>query len=128
MLQGLHADMIPTMPVFLLMLIATLALARPPAVSVAAKTSGMLAFYSSEGKRLNATKVGQFPREQTFSPDRKTIYVADNGLLWMTDRGNGINTISILDVASQKRTGVIELGKYHRPHGMALGPKTTASL
>ena len=115
---------IPTMPIFLLILIATLALAQPPAMSVIEKKSGMLAFYSADGKRLNAAKVGQFPHEQSFSPDRKTIYVTDNGLLWMTDPGDGTNTISIIDVAAQKRTGVIDLGKYHRPHGMALDPKT----
>ncbi|MBI4902786.1 MAG: hypothetical protein HY820_04075 [Acidobacteria bacterium] len=108
-----------------LFLLATAAVAQTvPTMSVVEKKAGMLAFYTSEGRRVAQAKVGTFPHEQIFSPDRKTIYVTDNGLLWMTDPGEGTNSISIIDVASRKRTGVIDLGKYRRPHSMALDAKT----
>jgi YVTN family beta-propeller protein len=45
-------------------------------------------------------------------------------MLWMTDPGEGGNTISIIDVASRKKTGVIDLGSYRRPHGIDLDPKS----
>lgn len=93
-------------------------------LAVVEKKAGMLAFYSAAGERVSQVKVGSFPHEEVFSPDRKTIYVSDNGLLWMTDPGEGTNSISIVDIAARKRTGTIDLGKYRRPHGMALDAKT----
>ena len=42
------------------------------------------------------------------TPDRRFLYVTDNGMLWMTDKGDGGNTISIIDVASRKKAGVID--------------------
>jgi YVTN family beta-propeller protein len=38
--------------------------------------------------------------------------------------GKGGNTISIIDVATRTKTGVIDLGEYRRPHGMAVHPTT----
>jgi DNA-binding beta-propeller fold protein YncE len=55
---------------------------------------------------------------------RTAAYVTDNGVVWMTDKGDGHNTISVIDVASRSKAGVIDLGPYRRPHGMAILPKT----
>jgi YVTN family beta-propeller protein len=95
-----------------------------PAMAVVEKKSGMVAFYSATGNRLSEVKVGTFPHEMVFSPDRRLLYVTDNGLLWMTDKGEGGNTISIIDATSRRKVGVIDLGIYHRPHGIAVLPKT----
>jgi YVTN family beta-propeller protein len=95
-----------------------------PAMAVVEKKSGMVAFYSATGNRLSEVKVGTFPHEMVFSPDRRLLYVTDNGLLWMTDKGEGSNTISIIDAAARRKVGVIDLGIYHRPHGIAVLPKT----
>ena len=62
--------------------------------------------------------VGKHPHEMVFSPDGWLLYVSDNGILWMTYAGEGGNTISIIDLEQRKRTGVIDLGDYRRPHGM----------
>jgi YVTN family beta-propeller protein len=105
-------------------LLAAAALAQQPDLAVVEKAAGSVGFYTSAGKRVGEVKTGAFPHEIALSPDRRTLYVTDNGVLWMTDPGEGGNTISILDVRSMKKTGVIDLGRYRRPHGIALHPKT----
>jgi YVTN family beta-propeller protein len=116
------------MQVLLLSLLALYPVARlsgqQPAIAVVEKKAGMVAFYTAGGNRLSEVKVGSFPHEMAFSLDRRFLYVTDNGLLWMTDKGEGYNTISIIELASRKKTGVIDLGLYRRPHGMAVLPKT----
>lgn len=94
-------------------------------LAVVEKKAGMVAFYDTAGgKRVSEVKVGSFPHELAYSPDRSKLYVTDNGLLWMTDKGEGYNTISIIDVKSRSKAGVIDLGNYRRPHGMIVNPKT----
>lgn len=91
-------------------------------LAVGEKKAGKVAFYTLEGRRVGEVQVGRFPHEFAFSPDRKLLYVSDNGMLWMTDKGEGGNTISIVDLAARKRIGVIDLGSYRRPHGMDVLP------
>jgi DNA-binding beta-propeller fold protein YncE len=94
-------------------------------IAVVEKKAGKVTFYNaSTGKRLSEVKVGSRPHEMVFSADRKTPYVSDNGMVWMTEKGEGWNTISIIDVAARKKTGVIDPGSYRRPHGLDLNPKT----
>jgi YVTN family beta-propeller protein len=93
-------------------------------LAVVEKKAGKVAFYTPRGKRLSDVKVGTFPHEMVLSPDRRLLYVTDNGLLWMTDKGEGGNTISIVDVRARVIAGVIDLGDYRRPHGIAVVPKT----
>ena len=56
------------------------------------------------------------------SADGSYLYVSDNGVLWMTEDAQGANSISIVDVRAQKKIGEIDLGRFHRPHGLALLP------
>lgn len=98
--------------------------AQTPHMAVVEKKASMVAFYSEQGQRLSALKVGTYPHEMAFSLDRKLLYVTDNGLVWMTDPGEGHNTISIIDVATRTKVGVIDLGPYRRPHGMIVHPTT----
>jgi YVTN family beta-propeller protein len=107
-----------------LTLLALPVAAQKPDIAVVEKKAGMVGFYTLDGKRLSEVKVGQFPHELILSEDNRHIYVSDNGLLWMTDPGEGWNTISIIEVATRRKTGIIDLGKYRRPHGMDLDPKT----
>ncbi len=95
-----------------------------PELAVVEKKAGKVAFYAATGKRLSEVKVGTFPHEMVFSPDGRLLYVTDNGLLWMTDKGEGGNTISIIDVRARAKAGVIDLGVYRRPHGIVVVPKT----
>ncbi len=98
--------------------------AQQPSLAVVEKKAGFVAFYSVNGERLSEVKVGRNPHEMAFSLDRRFLYVTDNGLVWMTDKGEGDKTISIIDVASRKKSAVIDLGNYRRPHGMIVHPKT----
>ena len=95
-----------------------------PALAVVEKISGSVGFYTAEGKRIGGVQVGVHPHEIILSPDRRYAYVSDNGILWMTNPSEGGNAISIIDLKSMKKAGVISLGNYRRPHGMDVDPKT----
>src|SRR5688572_3766116 len=89
-------------------------------LAIVEKKAGAVGFYSPEGKRLAGVKIGEHPHEIVVAPDNRTAYVSDNGILWMQYAGEGGNTISIVDLKDRKKIGVIDLGNYRRPHGMAL--------
>jgi DNA-binding beta-propeller fold protein YncE len=97
-------------------------------LAIVEKKSGAVGFYSPEGKRLASVKVGEHPHEIVLSPDNSHAYISDNGILWMQYAGEGGNTISIVDMKQRKKAGVIDLGKYRRPHGMALDAKRNRLL
>ena len=61
------------------------------------KASGHVGFFDSGGKILKEVKIGGHPHEMTFSPDGRYLYTTDNGVLWMTETGQGGNTVSIVD-------------------------------
>jgi YVTN family beta-propeller protein len=111
--------------IFALTLLAVSAAAADPAAfAVVEKPGGQVSFYTSEGKRVGGVAVGQYPHEIVRSPDGRHAYVSDNGILWMTNPGQGGNTISIIDLEKRTKVGAISLGAYRRPHGMDLDPKT----
>jgi YVTN family beta-propeller protein len=91
---------------------------------VGEKVSHSVGFYRADGGRIVSIPVGKHPHELVLSADGKYVYVSDNGMLWMTDPGEGGNTISILDIGQRKRIGVIGLGNYRRPHGLDLDPRS----
>lgn len=94
------------------------AFGQKAAFVIGEKVAGSVGFYDSDGKRLAGVQVGSHPHEMVLSPDRRTVYVADNGVVWMTETGPGENTVSVVDIESRTRTGVIDLGEYRRPHGI----------
>ncbi|MCS7026486.1 MAG: hypothetical protein NZV14_16940 [Bryobacteraceae bacterium] len=95
-----------------------------PHLVVVEKKAGAVGFYNPAGRRVAGVRVGVYPHEIVFSPDRKLAYVSDNGILWMQYAGEGGNTISIIDLVKRQKAGVIDLGTNRRPHGMDLDPKT----
>jgi len=105
-------------------LLLSLTIHAQPGVAVVEKIAGKVGFYSSAGERTGEVKVGTYPHEIVRSLDGKSLYITDNGILWMQYAGKGGNTISIIDAAARAKTGVIDLGEYRRPHGMAVHPKT----
>jgi YVTN family beta-propeller protein len=94
------------------------------AFAIGEKAAGSIGFYDSEFRRIGGAKVGTHPHEIVITPDKKTIYVADNGVMWMTETGAGDNTVSIVDVALMKRTATIDLGSFRRPHGITYDATT----
>jgi YVTN family beta-propeller protein len=106
------------------LLVASSAYAQKASLAVVEKVAGAVGFYSAEGTRIGGVPVGKHPHEIVLSPDKRYLYVSDNGILWMTEAGEGGNTISVIEVASMKKAGVIDLGNYRRPHGMDLHPQS----
>ena len=108
-----------------ILLLITAALASAgPVYLVLLKGASALGYYSTEGKLLASVPVGQHPHEMALSPDGKFVYVTDNGMMRREHPGNGGNTVSIVDIAAKRRIGVIDLGKYRRPHGIDVDRKT----
>jgi DNA-binding beta-propeller fold protein YncE len=103
---------------------AAASFAQEPALAVVEKKASQLAFYNSSGERVAGIPVGETPHEIALDPNGRYLYTTDNGVLWMDYKGPGGNTISIIDLKEKKKAGVINLGKYHRPHGMSIDPAT----
>ena len=99
-----------------------------PYIAVVEKIAGAVGFYTEDGKELSQVKIGQFPHEAVLSKDGNFLYVSDNGALWMTDEGQGGNTISIVDAIAMKKVGEINLGNFYRPHGIAFIPGSSNLL
>lgn len=64
--------------------------------------------------------VGHAPHEVAVSRDALYAYVANYG----TGREPG-NTVSVVDLRSGKQVGLIDLGKYQRPHGITVASDGT---
>ena len=107
----------------LLAAIAVAAAVKPSYVAVE-KVSGQVGFFAADGKLLKEVRIGGHPHEMTFSPDGRYVYTTDNGVLWMTETGQGGNTVSIVDTRTQALVGTIDLGTYRRPHGIDVDPRT----
>ena len=112
-------------------MISTSACAAPadpkPYLAIIEKVAGAVGFYTQDGKLLGQVKVGSFPHEAALSADGR-LYVSDNGVLWMTEDKQGTNTISVVDVRAMKKVDQIDLGRFHRPHGIAFIPGTNRLL
>lgn len=102
--------------------------AEKPYIAVVEKVAGAVAFYSEDGQQLACVKVGAFPHEAALSADKRTLYVSDNGVLWMTENSNGTNLVSVIDVGGMRKIKDIALGEYHRPHGIAQIPHSNELL
>jgi YVTN family beta-propeller protein len=102
--------------------------AADPAFAVIEKVAGRVSFYDAAFRRIGETRVGAFPHEAVLSPDRRTLYVSVNGVLWMTEDAPGNNSIAVVDVPSMKKVADIDLGRFHRPHGLAIDPATGTLL
>ena len=107
-----------------LCVLSVAATGQTAAFVVGEKLASSIGFYDANFHRIGDVKVGTHPHEIALTPDRKTLYVADNGVMWMTETGPGDNTVSIVDIASMKRTATINLGQFRRPHGITFDPSS----
>jgi hypothetical protein len=94
----------------------------PPRLLVLHKKASTLGLYdSSTGARLWAAPVGTKPHEMVLSPGDRYAYVTDYGVDSYNDTAEGGHTISIVDLEAGARVATIDLGRFRRPHGIALG-------
>ncbi|MDE3198833.1 MAG: YncE family protein [Acidobacteriota bacterium] len=110
---------------FLLLFLAPAALcAADPALAIVEKASGHVVFFDLQGRELKEVAVGAHPHEMAFSPDGKYLFTSDNGVMVMTEKAQGENTVSIVDIPRETKAGVIDLGPHRRPHGIDFDPST----
>jgi DNA-binding beta-propeller fold protein YncE len=98
----------------------TAAEAAPPVLLVSQKAAKSVAWYSLDGELLAEVPVSDHPHEIVLSPDGSRLFVTDNGVMQIENAGEGGNRISVIDVPGRAKTGEIDLGKWHRPHGIDL--------
>lgn len=107
---------------------AALVAAERPDLLVVEKKNNSVGFYTSAGYRVGGVLVGETPHEVALSRDGRFAYVSDNGVLWMDYDGPGGNTISVIDLESFRRVGILPLGKFHRPHGIGPDPHSSRAF
>lgn len=95
-------------------------------ILVVQKGDHSLGYYDFEtGEELARVPVDPFPHEFTLSADRGTAYLASFGVALAEHPGAGGNTVSVVDVIGQRRTGTVDCGEYRRPHDVALDGRGT---
>lgn len=125
--------MLPMRQAAALSLIALLACAEPPAppepqprpepvLLVSQKAAKSVAWYTLGGDLLEEVPVSDHPHEIVRSPDGRKLYVTDNGVMQIENAGEGGNKVSIIDLPNRAKGGQIDLGKWHRPHGIDVCP------
>ena len=91
-----------------------------PVLLISQKAAKSVAWYTLEGELLAETSVSDHPHEIVRSPDGSRLYVTDNGVMQIENAGEGGHKVSIIDMAAREKVGEIDLGEYHRPHGIDL--------
>lgn len=116
-----------------LVLLALLVGARPAPVRPAAppkvtalilhkKAQSLAAYDADTGKRRGEpTPVEPIPHEMVSSSDGKRIFITNYGVDRFSDVATGGNAISVVNAATLKKEAHIDLGRYHRPHGIERG-------
>lgn len=95
---------------------------------VVEKKADAVGFYASSGERVAGVKVGRTPHEAVISRDGRYAFVSNNGVLWMDYEGPGGNSLAIIDIVAQRLEATLPLGKFHRPHGIALDPRSSRAF
>ncbi len=85
---------------------------------VSQKAAKSLAWYSLGGELLHEVPVSDHPHEFAASLDRTRLYMTDNGVMQIENAGQGGNKVSIIDLGLRERVGEVDLGRWHRPHGI----------
>ena len=94
--------------------------ASGPILVASQKAGSSVGFYTLEGEQLAEVPVSAHPHEIVRSADGRYLYVADNGVMQIENAGEGGNAVSIIDLETREKAGQIDLGQWHRPHGIDL--------
>jgi len=86
------------------------------------KGTGKVGFYTTAGKLLSEVSVGGHPHELAISSDGRYGFTTDNGVMLMTEKTEGGNSITMVDLKQRTKVAAIDLGKYRRPHGIDFDP------
>ncbi len=89
-------------------------------IVVVQKGDHSLGYYDlANGTELGRTPVDPFPHEFVLSLDRQLAYSSHFGVALAEDEGLGGNTISVVDLAAQRRIATINCTVWRRPHGIS---------
>lgn len=119
-----HQNLMKRLPFKLLLFLSLLcAVAHAQETMVIVhKWDDSVGFYNSDtGQSIVKVAVGVKPHEMTVSADRRLAFVTHYGVNSYTQTEEGGNTISIVDLIARRKIGDIDLGKFHRPHGIERG-------
>ena len=72
-------------------------------------------------RRGEPIAVGPKPHEMVLSSDGKHLYITNYGVDRFSDVAEGWNALTVLGLPTFKKEAVIDLGRYHRPHGIERG-------
>ena len=109
-----------------LLISSVLLAAEPVELLVLEKLSSQLGFYTAGGKRLAGVPVGLHPHELILSAGGRYAYTTNNGKVWMTDPGEGGNSISIVDVQAERKQAISIWGTFGAPTGSTSIPAVDA--
>ncbi len=85
------------------------------------KLAGLVQFFDARShEKLAELEMAKFPHEVVLSPDRSTAYVSiyGQGVFSKNSEAPG-REVAVIDLASRKQTGSIDVSPYRAPHGMA---------
>ena len=77
-----------------------------PRFLVLQKLGNSVAFYTLDGKLTTTIPVGKNPHEMIVSEDGRLAYVTDYGARGVEEESEGGTTVTVIDVAEQKKVGV----------------------
>jgi YVTN family beta-propeller protein len=97
-------------------------MAQEPVLLVLLKGASAVGYYTLEGKFLGKVDVDPHPHEMVVSRDGRFLFTTDNGTMRIEHKGNGGNTVSMIDIAARKRAARISTEKFFRPHGISVDP------
>jgi DNA-binding beta-propeller fold protein YncE len=100
-------------------------LPRAPRVSALIlhrRAQSLGAYDPDTGRKLgDPTEVGPKPHEMVASTDGKLLYITNYGVDRFSEVAAGANSLSVVSLSTFKKVGSIDLGRYHRPHGIERG-------
>jgi YVTN family beta-propeller protein len=96
--------------------------AKVIAVVLHKRAQSLGAYDPETGHKLGTpAAVGPKPHEMVASPDGKRLYVTNYGVDRFSDVAAGASSISVINLGTLKSEPVIDLGRFHRPHGIERG-------
>jgi YVTN family beta-propeller protein len=95
---------------------------RAMALILHKRAQSLGAYDPDTGHKLNVPiALGPKPHEMVASSDGKHLYVTNYGVDRFSDVAAGASSISVVNLATLKSEPPIDLGRYHRPHGIERG-------
>jgi PelA/Pel-15E family pectate lyase len=82
----------------------------------------IMTFAAATGERAGGVvRASPIPHEMAPTADGGELFVTSYGVKTFRDPDAGGNTITVVDARRMAPAGVVDLGSYHRPHGIARG-------